>query len=113
MTMKLKKQKLPEILAGNPDYCNCMETLLWDAEKREDVRVPKPRHHSCDYINRVNAKILEATVIAHRNTDQIQDEGLREAAFQSTYSRHMNVFRYAVLTEMEMEARLRAVVNNL
>ena len=90
----------------DPRFCGCEETLLLEG------RVMKPRYHSCDYIRRINERIVEACVQADRLTEAITDEGLKNAAWQSAFARQMNYARADVLKEMDAEA-IRALTEEM
>ena len=89
------------LLQENDDdeYCQCAETLL------SFGRVKKPRWHNCEYIQRVNSKILENAMLADKLSENIQNTIYKKREWQRVFARHMDHARFSIMHEMEEEAK--------
>jgi hypothetical protein len=92
--VKYKKMEADHEHEGDPDYCLCGETVLYDASTKEPYRVKKPKWHSCAYILRTNLHLHEAAIEAANGPLE---------AWQFRFSEAMNKFRFRVMREMEAE----------
>lgn len=98
-------------LVAQPGYCSCPETFLTHPETGVSQRVPKPRWHNCEYIRRVNRKIIGNCLVADLNTADMPDGNRDEidskrGRWQFIFNQHMNYDRDVVLREMDEEERI-------
>lgn len=96
----MTKPITPLKLQTDSEFCECAETMV------EGTRVPKPRWHNCEYIRKVNAKIIGNCTLADRLVDTMPEKTNKQkedkkTAWQQGFSRHMDFDRYDVMREME------------
>ena len=113
--MKHKKVGVENELAGDPGFCLCDETVLFDPALEKLYRVKKPKWHDCEYIRRVGSKVFANALIADKMVDgypdvSVAEKEIRNRTWQQCFARHMDYDRAIILKEMKEDELLDAKI---